>query len=213
VIGQEAKRQMDMAGDYPDLVVACIGGGSNFGGFAYPFLQDKLTGKAPDLRVLAIEPVAAPSLTRGVYAYDYGDTAMMAPIMKMYTLGHGFIPPPIHAGGLRYHGMASSVCELYKNKLIEARAVHQLATFEAGLLFARSEGAIPAPEAAHAIRGVIDEAIRCREEGKSRVIAFNLSGHGHFDMTAYEKYLAGQLTDYELPQQEIDRAIAELPKV
>ncbi len=213
VIGQEAKLQMDMAGEYPDVVIACIGGGSNFGGFAYPFLQDKLSGKAPDLRVLAIEPVAAPSLTRGVYAYDYGDTAMMAPIMKMYTLGHGFMPAPIHAGGLRYHGMASSVCELYKNKLIEARAVHQLATFEAGLLFARSEGIVPAPEAAHAIRGAIDEAILCREEGKSRVIAFNLSGHGHFDMTAYEKYLAGQLVDYELPQQEIDRAIAELPKV
>ncbi len=213
VVGLEAKRQMDMAGDYPDVVIACIGGGSNFAGFTYPFLQDKLTGKAPNLRVLAIEPVAAPSLTRGVYAYDYGDTAMMAPIVKMYTLGHGFMPAPIHAGGLRYHGMASSICELYRNKLIEARAVQQLATFEAGVLFARSEGIIPAPEAAHAIRGAIDEAIRCREEGKARVIAFNLSGHGHFDMASYEKYLAGQLTDFELPQKEIDRAIEALPKV
>jgi tryptophan synthase beta chain len=213
VVGLEAKRQMEMAGDYPDVLIACIGGGSNFAGFTYPFLQDKLTGKASGLRVVAIEPAAAPSLTRGVYAYDYGDTAMMAPIVKMYTLGHGFMPAPIHAGGLRYHGMASSVCELYRNKLIEARAVQQLTTFEAGVLFARSEGIIPAPEAAHAIRGAIDEAIRCREEGKGRVIAFNLSGHGHFDMASYEKYFAGKLVDYELPQAEIDRAIAQLPKV
>ncbi len=213
VVGLEAKRQLEMAGDYPDVVIACIGGGSNFAGFTYPFLQDKLTGKANGLRVLAVEPAAAPSLTRGVYGYDFGDTSMLTPLVKMYTLGHGFIPAPIHAGGLRYHGMASSICELYRNKLIEARAVQQLATFEAGVLFARSEGIVPAPEAAHAIRGAVDEALRCREEGRARTIAFNLSGHGHFDMSSYEKYFAGQLTDYELPQGEIDRAVAELPKV
>jgi tryptophan synthase beta chain len=213
VIGIESKRQLDMAGAYPDVVVGCIGGGSNFAGFAYPFLADKLTGKAKGLRVVAIEPAAAPSLTRGVYAYDFGDTSMLTPLVRMYTLGHGFMPAPIHAGGLRYHGMASSICEVYRNKLIEARAVQQLATFEAGVLFARTEGIVPAPEAAHAVRGAIDEAIRCREEGKRETIAFNLCGHGHFDMVSYDRYLAGKLEDYELPQAEIDRAVAELPRV
>jgi len=213
VIGLEAKRQLEMAGVYPDVVVGCIGGGSNFAGFAYPFVGDKLTGQAPDLRVVAIEPAAAPSLTRGVYAYDFGDTSMMTPLVKMYTLGHSFIPAPIHAGGLRYHGMASSVCELYRHGVIEARAVQQRATFEAGVLFARTEGILPAPEAAHAVRGTIDEAIRCREEGISRTIVFNLCGHGHFDLSAYERYLAGKIEDYELPQSEIERAQAELPVV
>jgi len=213
VIGIESKRQLDMAGTYPDVVIGCIGGGSNFAGFAYPFLADKLTGKADGLRVLAIEPAAAPSLTRGVYAYDFGDTSMLTPLVKMFTLGHGFMPAPIHAGGLRYHGMASSICELYRHRLIEARAVQQLGTFEAGVLFARTEGIIPAPEAAHAVRAAIDEAVRCREEGKAETIAFNLSGHGHFDMASYERYLAGKLEDYELPQAEIDRAVAELPRV
>jgi len=213
VIGLEAKRQLDMAGVYPDVVVGCIGGGSNFAGFAYPFLADKLTGEAKSLRVVAIEPAAAPSLTRGVYAYDFGDTSMMTPLVRMYTLGHGFMPAPIHAGGLRYHGMASGVCELFRNEVIEARAVQQLATFEAGVQFAREEGIVPAPEAAHAVRGAIDEAIRCREEGKAETIAFNLCGHGHFDMSAYERYFAGKLEDYELPQAEIDRAVAELPQV
>ncbi|MCS6846766.1 MAG: TrpB-like pyridoxal phosphate-dependent enzyme [Anaerolineae bacterium] len=213
VIGLEAKRQLEMAGVYPDVLVGCIGGGSNFAGFTYPFIGDKLTGKAPNLRVVAVEPAAAPSLTRGVYAYDFGDTSMMTPLLKMYTLGHSFIPAPIHAGGLRYHGMASSVCELYRHGVIEARAVQQRATFEAGVMFARTEGILPAPEAAHAIRGAIDEAIRCREEGVSRVIAFNLCGHGHFDLSAYERYLAGKIEDYELPQSEIERAQAELPVV
>jgi tryptophan synthase beta chain len=213
VIGIESKRQLDMAGVYPDVVVGCIGGGSNFAGFAYPFLADKLTGKASGLRVVAIEPAAAPSLTRGVYAYDFGDTSMMTPLVRMYTLGHGFMPAPIHAGGLRYHGMASSICEIYRNKLIEARAVQQLATFEAGVLFARAEGIVPAPEAAHAVRGAIDEALRCKAEGKAETIAFNLCGHGHFDMSSYERYFAGKLDDYELPQAEIDRAVAELPTV
>jgi tryptophan synthase beta chain len=213
VIGLETKRQLDMAGVYPDVVVGCIGGGSNFAGFAYPFVADKVTGKASRLRVVAIEPAAAPSLTRGVYAYDFGDTSQMTPLVQMYTLGHAFMPAPIHAGGLRYHGMASSICELYRTQVIEARAVQQLATFEAGVLFARAEGIVPAPEAAHAVRGAIDEAIRCREEGKAETIAFNLCGHGHFDMASYEKYFAGKLVDYELPQAEIDRAVAALPKV
>ncbi len=213
VIGLEAKRQLEMAGVYPDIMVGAIGGGSNFAGFTYPFIGDKLTGKAPNLRVIAIEPTAAPSLTRGVYAYDFGDTSMMTPLLKMYTLGHSFVPAPIHAGGLRYHGMASSVCELYRAGIIEARAVSQLATFEAGLLFARTEGIVPAPEAAHAIRGAIDEAIRCREEGISRTIVFNLCGHGHFDMAAYERYLRGELQDYDLPEADIQRAVAELPQV
>jgi tryptophan synthase beta chain len=213
VIGLESKRQLDMAGVYPDVVVGCIGGGSNFAGFAYPFVADKLSGKAGKLRVVAIEPAAAPSLTRGVYAYDFGDTSMLTPLVRMYTLGHGFMPAPIHAGGLRYHGMASSICELYRHKLIEARAVQQLATFEAGVLFARAEGIVPAPEAAHAVRGAIDEALRCREQGSPEVIAFNLSGHGHFDMASYEKYFAGKLEDYQLPQDEIDRATAALPQV
>ncbi len=213
VIGLEAKRQLEMAGVYPDILVGAIGGGSNFAGFTYPFIGDKLTGRAPNLRVVAIEPTAAPSLTRGVYAYDFGDTSMMTPLLKMYTLGHSFVPAPIHAGGLRYHGMASSVCELYRAGVIEARAVPQLATFEAGLLFARTEGIVPAPEAAHAIRGAVDEAIRCREEGVSRTIVFNLCGHGHFDMTAYERYLRGELQDYNLPEEEIQRALAELPQV
>jgi tryptophan synthase beta chain len=213
VIGLETKRQLDMAGAYPDVVVGCIGGGSNFAGFAYPFIGDKVTGKSADTRVVAIEPAAAPSLTRGVYAYDFGDTSMMTPLVKMYTLGHGFIPAPIHAGGLRYHGMASSICELYRHKVIEARAVQQRATFEAGITFARTEGIVPAPEAAHAVRGAMDEAIRCREEGKSETIVFNLCGHGHFDMAAYDRFLRGEIQDYELPQDEIDKAQAELPQV
>ncbi len=213
VIGLEAQREFDMAGEYPDIVIGCIGGGSNFAGFAYPFIGDKLTGKAPDLHVIAVEPLAAPSLTQGVYAYDFGDTSMMTPLIKMYTLGHRFIPEPIHAGGLRYHGMASSICELYRHNVIEARAVKQLPTFEAGVLFARTEGILPAPESAHAIRVAVDEAIRCREEGVSKVIAFNLSGHGHFDMTSYDRYLSGKLEDYELPTAEIERAERELPEV
>lgn len=213
VIGLETQRQLDMAGVYPDVIVGCIGGGSNFAGFTYPFIGDKIKGKASDLRVVAIEPAAAPSLTRGVYAYDFGDTSMMTPLVKMFTLGHGFIPAPIHAGGLRYHGMASSICELYRNNIIEARAVQQRATFEAGIQFARTEGIIPAPEAAHAVRGAMDEAIRCREEGKSETIVFNLCGHGHFDMSAYDRYLRGDIQDYELPQSEIEKAQQELPVV
>lgn len=212
VIGLETIKQMEMAGDSADVVVGCIGGGSNFAGFAFPFLPDKFSGKS-NVRVVAIEPAAAPSLTRGLYAYDYGDTSMMTPLTKMYTLGHGFIPAPIHAGGLRYHGMASSVCELYRHGFIEARAVQQKATFEAGVTFARSEGILPAPEAAHAVRGAMDEAIKCREEGVSRTIIFNLCGHGHFDLTAYDRYFSGKLEDFEFSEEEIERAQAELPSV
>ena len=213
VIGLESQRQLDMAGVYPDVLVGCVGGGSNFAGFTYPFIADKLSGKAKDLRVVAIEPAATPSLTRGLYAYDFGDTSMMTPLVKMYTLGHGFMPAPIHAGGLRYHGMASSICELYRHKIIEARAVQQKATFEAGIFFARTEGIVPAPEAAHAVRGAMDEAIRCREEGKRETIVFNLCGHGHFDMAAYDRYLRGDIQDYELPQSEIEKAQEALPVV
>lgn len=213
VIGLETQRQLEMAGVEPDVLVGCIGGGSNFAGFAFPFLPPKLKDKNHKLRIVAVEPAAAPSLTRGVYAYDFGDTSMMTPLVKMYTLGHSFIPAPIHAGGLRYHGMASEICELYRHGYIEARAVNQLATFEAGVLFARNEGILPAPEAAHAVRGAIDEAIKCREEGVSRTIVFNLCGHGHFDLSAYERYLSGKMTDYELPEEEIRKAQESLPVV
>jgi tryptophan synthase beta chain len=213
VIGLEAKKQMELAGDRPDIVVGCIGGGSNFAGLAYPFVGDKLTGKTPKLRAIAAEPTACPSLTRGKYVYDFGDTAGTTPLIKMYTLGHSFIPAPIHAGGLRYHGMAPSVCALYDDRVIEAVAVPQLPTFEAALQFARSEGILPAPEAAHAIRVVIDEARRCREAGRAEVILFNLSGHGHFDLGAYDAFLAGKLTDYEYPAAKVEEALADLPKV
>jgi tryptophan synthase beta chain len=213
VVGLEARKQMELAGDAPDVLVGCIGGGSNFGGFAFPFLPEKLKDKSNKMRVIAVEPAAAPSLTRGVYAYDFGDLSMMTPLVKMYTLGHGFIPAPIHAGGLRYHGMAAQICELYRNGYIEARAVHQKATFEAGVLFARAEGILPAPEAAHAIRGVIDEALRCREEGVGRTIVFNLCGHGHFDLSAYERYMSGKIEDYVLPEEEIKKAQEALPVV
>jgi tryptophan synthase beta chain len=213
VIGLETQRQLDMAGAQPDVLVGCIGGGSNFAGFTFPFIGEKLRGKNSNMRIVAIEPAAAPSLTRGVYAYDFGDTSMMTPLVKMYTLGHGFMPAPIHAGGLRYHGMASSICELYRNGMIEARAVQQRATFEAGITFARTEGIIPAPEAAHAVRGAIDEALKARDEGVSRTIVFNLCGHGHFDMAAYDRYLRGEILDYELPQSEIERAQTELPQM
>jgi tryptophan synthase beta chain len=213
VIGLEAQKQLELAGVEPDVLVGCIGGGSNFAGFAFPFLPPKLKDKNHKLRVVAVEPSAAPSLTRGVYAYDFGDTSMMTPLIKMYTLGHGFMPAPIHAGGLRYHGMASEICELYRHGYIEARAVDQLATFEAGVLFAQTEAILPAPEAAHAVRGAIDEAIKCREEGISRVIVFNLCGHGHFDLSAYERYLSGKMQDYALPEEEIQKAQQALPVV
>jgi tryptophan synthase beta chain len=194
VIGQEAIKQMDMAGEYPDVVVGCVGGGSNFSGIAFPFLRNNLVD-GQRTRLLAVEPTAAPSLTRGVYDFDYGDTARMAPVVKMHTLGHDFIPPAIHAGGLRYHGMAPQLCGLYDAGLIEAIAVPQLATFEAAILFAQTEGLVPAPESAHAIRGAILEALDAKEKGEKRVILFNLSGHGNFDLSSYDAYTQGQLDD------------------
>jgi tryptophan synthase beta chain len=212
VIGEEALKQMDMANEYPDVVISCVGGGSNFSGIAYPFLRENLkNGKRT--RLLAVEPTAAPSLTKGVYTFDYGDTAKMAPIVKMYTLGHDFIPAGIHAGGLRYHGMAPSLCALYDAGHIEALAVHQKATFEAAIQFAKAEGIIPAPESAHAIRATIDEALDARAKGEKRVILFNLSGHGHFDLSAYEAYLSGQLEDYEYPSEAVQASLAKLPEV
>ena len=212
VIGEEAIKQLDMAGEYPDVVIGCVGGGSNFAGIAYPFLRENLRNGA-NTRFVAVEPTATPTLTRGPYAFDYGDTAKMAPIVKMFTLGHAFVPPPIHAGGLRYHGMAPSLCALYDANLIEAIAVPQLATFEAAMLFARSEGIIPAPETAHAIRAAIDEALDAKEKGEKRTILFNLSGHGHFDLSAYQAYMSGDLEDYALPEENIRTALAQLPEV
>lgn len=212
VIGEEALKQMDMANEYPDVVIGCAGGGSNFAGIAYPFLRENLkNGKRA--RIVAVEPAATPSLTKGVYAFDYGDTAKMAPIVKMHTLGHDFIPPSIHAGGLRYHGMAPSICALYDAGHISAVAVKQRATFEAAVQFAKAEGIIPAPESAHAIRAAIDEALDAKEKGEKRVILFNLSGHGNFDMMAYEAYLGGKLEDYEYPAEAVKASLAKLPQV
>jgi len=211
VIGLEAKKQFEKIGDYPDMVFAPCGGGSNFGGAAFPFFADKAAGR--EVRLVAAEPASCPTLTRGRYAYDFGDTAGLTPLMKMYTLGHDFVPPGIHAGGLRYHGDSTLVSQLYHEGLVEAVAVPQLATFEAGVMFARSEGIIPAPESNHAIRACIDEAMKCKESGEPRTLFFNLSGHGHFDMAAYDSYFRGELADFEFPEAEIDKALAHLPKV
>jgi len=212
VIGEEALKQMDLANEYPDVVIGCIGGGSNFAGIAFPFLRENLkNGKRT--RLLAAEPTAAPSLTKGVYTFDYGDTAKMAPVVKMHTLGHGFIPAGIHAGGLRYHGMAPSISSLYDAGHIEAVAVKQIPTFEAAIQFARAEGIVPAPESAHAIRAAIDEALDAKAKGEKRVILFNLSGHGNFDMGAYEAYLSGKLEDYEYPAEAVQEAMKHLPQV
>ncbi len=212
VIGEEALKQMDMADEYPDVVIGCVGGGSNFAGIAFPFLRENLKN-GRRTRLLAVEPTATPSLTKGVYTFDYGDTAKMAPVVKMHTLGHDFVPPSIHAGGLRYHGMAPRLCGLYDAGLIEATAVKQTATFEAAIQFARAEGIVLAPESAHAIRAAIDEALDAKAKGEKRVILFNLSGHGNFDMTAYESYLAGKLEDYEYPAEAVAVAMQKLPKV
>ncbi|RLJ71588.1 tryptophan synthase beta chain [Hydrogenivirga caldilitoris] len=195
VIGLEAKRQMEEAGFYPDVVIGAVGGGSNFAGLSFPFLADKLRGDKPNLKVLAVEPQACPTLTKGEYRYDFGDTVGLTPLIKMYTLGHDFVPPPIHAGGLRYHGDAPLVCKLYDLGYIDAVAYKQTEVFEAAVTFARTEGIIPAPESSHAIKAAIDEAIRCKETGEEKVILFNLSGHGYFDLSAYDKYLRGELED------------------
>jgi tryptophan synthase beta chain len=212
VIGLEAMEQMAMAGEKPDVLIGCVGGGSNFAGLVFPFVGQMLRKEA-DYRVIAVEPTATPSITRGEYAYDYGDTARMAPIVKMYTLGHDFIPAPIHAGGLRYHGMAPLVSMLEHEGVIEARAVPQVATFDAGVQFARAEGILPAPESNHAIRVAIDEALEAKEAGERRVILFNLSGHGHFDLAAYDRYHQGALEDYEYPRESVEASLAALPKV
>jgi len=212
VIGEEALKQMDLAGEYPDVVIGCVGGGSNFGGLAFPFLRQNLKD-GQRTRLVAVEPTATPSLTKGEYAFDYGDTAQMAPIVKMYTLGHTFMPAGIHAGGLRYHGMAPSISALYNAGYIQAVAVPQIGTFDAAVQFTKAEGIIPAPESAHAIRVAIDEALDAKKKGEKRVILFNLSGHGHFDMTAYEDYLNGKLLDYEYPAKAVKEAMKDLPKV
>ena len=208
VIGQEAKLQMAMAGEEPEVVIGCFGGGSNFGGLALPYVLDRFAGKGP--RILAVEPSACPSLTRGVMAYDYGDTAKLTPLIKMYTLGHDFVPPGIHAGGLRYHGASPLLSHLLQHGHIEAKSYSQLPVFDAALQFARTEGILPAPESSHAIRAAIDEALMAREEGRARTILFCLSGHGHFDLAAYENYLSGQLEDYEYPGRDLTDA---LPKI
>jgi tryptophan synthase beta chain len=212
VIGQEAMRQLEMAGDYPDIIVGCTGGGSNFSGIAFPFIGAKLRGEH-DVRVVAVEPAACPSLTRGQYAYDFGDTGHLTPLVKMHTLGSTFVPPGIHAGGLRYHGMAPLVSHLLELGQIEATAVQQLDAFTAGVQFARAEGILPAPEANHAVAGAITEALRCKESGESKVILFNLCGHGNFDMTAYIDYMAGKLENFAYPAEEIAMALAGLPSV
>ncbi len=212
IIGQESMQQMKLSGDYPDIVIGCTGGGSNFAGIAFPFLRDKMIdGK--DIRVVAVEPAACPSLTKGVYAYDFGDIAGMTPLIKMHTLGAAFIPPPVHAGGLRYHGMASIISELYDQKIIEAYSVRQLEAFSAALTFLRAEGIVPAPEASHAIAQVLREAQKATEAGTSPVILFNLCGHGHFDMSAYDAYNNGSLTDFEYPTEAIAASIASLPQL
>ncbi|OGU18369.1 MAG: TrpB-like pyridoxal-phosphate dependent enzyme [Geobacteraceae bacterium GWC2_53_11] len=211
IIGQEAQAQLKIAGDYPDVVIACCGGGSNFAGLAFPFIADRANGK--NVRCVAVEPASCPTLTKGVYAFDYGDTAKMAPISKMYTLGHDFMPPGIHAGGLRYHGESPLVSQLYEAGQIEAKSYKQNSCFEGALLFARSEGIIPAPESSHAVRAAIDEAVLAKEEGKERTILFGLSGHGQLDMGAYDSYLSGNLEDYEYPDAMVKAALERLPKI
>ncbi len=209
IIGQETKKQFEMVGLYPDILIGCAGGGSNFAGFCFPFIPDKLGGK--DIKIIGVEPAACPTMTRGKYAYDFGDTAMTTPLLKMHTLGHDFMPPGIHAGGLRYHGMAPTISACIDAGLIEAINVHQVSCFEAGLLFAKTEGIIPAPETCHAVRVAIDEALKCKETGESKVIAMNFSGHGHFDMASYGRFMEGGIEDYEYPDELIQQSLAKLP--
>ncbi len=212
IIGQEAKKQMEKADAYPDIVIGCVGGGSSFAGLSFPFLRDKFQRKTKT-QFIAVEPEACPSITKGVYAYDFGDAAGMAPIVKMYTLGHTFIPPGIHAGGLRYHGMSPIISFLCNHGSIEARAVHQLPVFQSAVLFAQTEGIMSAPEPAHAIKITIDEALKCKESGEAKTILFNLCGHGHFDMAAYDQYFAGKLEDYAYPKEKVEEALASLPRI
>jgi tryptophan synthase beta chain len=213
VIGLEARKQMEMAGDYPDIIIGCAGGGSNAAGLIYPFMMDKLQGTKPDLRAVFVESTACPSMTRGIYAYDWGDTAKTGPVAKMHTVGHGFIPAPVHAGGLRYHGMAPSICALLEQGYAESRAYHQNACFDAAVHFARHEGFIVAPETAHAVRAAYDEALACKESGEAKTILFGNSGHGHFDLSAYDAYFREDLPDYSLEDERIQQALEELPQI
>ncbi len=213
IVGLESKKQMAMAGEYPDVVIGCVGGGSNMAGLSFPFMADKLGGDKPDVRLMAVEPTACPTLTKGQYVYDFGDTAGMAPLVKMHTLGHTFVPPGIHAGGLRYHGDAPLLCQLHHEGLIEAVAYPQNPVFESALTFAAAEGIVPAPESAHAVKAAIDEAIRAKEAGKETVILFGLSGHGYFDMGAYDEYLAGNLGDYAHSDELIAEALKNVPEI
>ena len=212
IIGEEAKKQMEIAGDYPDIVIGCFGGGSNFCGISFPFLRDNLVG-GKKTRFIAAEPASCPKLTRGTFEYDFGDSEGFTPLIPMYTLGHDFEPADIHAGGLRYHGAGSIVSQLMKDNLIEAADVQQLESFEAGVLFAQAEGIIPAPESTHAIAAAIKEALKAKEEGKEKVILFNLSGHGLIDMASYDRYFAGELTNYIVPEEDIAKNIAQLEKL
>lgn len=211
VIGLEAKKQFESINDYPDIVIGCCGGGSNFAGISFPFLYDKFAGK--QLRAIAVEPISCPTLTKGDFRYDFGDTAGLTPFMMMYTLGHDFMPPGIHAGGLRYHGDSPLVSQLCKEGIIEAKAYGQTACFESAMMFSRTEAIIPAPESSHAIKAAIDEALICKEEGKSKAILFNLSGNGYLDLTAYDDFLNGKLVDYEYPEEKIKESLAKLPKI
>ncbi len=212
VIGLEVKKQLELAGDRADVIIGCVGGGSNFAGLAFPFVKDKIDGKR-DMTFIGAEPTACPTLTKGPYRYDHGDMAKMTPLMKMYTLGHDFIPAGIHAGGLRYHGDSPLLCSLVHDKVIEARAYNQIEVFEAAMKFARTEGMVPAPETAHAIRAAIQEAEKCKETGESKCIVFNYSGHGFFDLASYQEFLEGRLEEYEYPEEEIQKSIAILPAV
>lgn len=211
IIGQEARLQLEMVDDYPDVVIGCCGGGSNFAGIAFPFIPDKVAGK--NIRLVGVEPAACPSLTKGVFAYDYGDLLGLVPVTKMYTLGHDFTPSGIHAGGLRYHGASPLVSQLYHDGLLEAIAVKQNPTFEAAILFAQNEGIVPAPESAHAIRAAVDEALKAKEEGVARTILFNLSGHGQIDLHSYDKYLSGETEDIEFSDEELQASLKNLPKI
>ncbi|MGE5683076.1 MAG: TrpB-like pyridoxal phosphate-dependent enzyme [Bacillota bacterium] len=213
IIGEEAKLQMEKAGDYPDIIIACAGGGSNFAGISFSFLKDKLAGDKKDLRVVAVEPSSCPSLTKGEFAYDFGDEAGLTPLMKMYTLGHKYVPPKIHAGGLRYHGMSPIVSHLYNKGIIEAEAYHQVEVFNAAQVFAQTEGIIPAPESSHAIKGAIEEALKCKASGESKTILFNLSGHGFLDLGAYDSFLRNTLEEYELPEEQIKEYLEHLPEI
>jgi tryptophan synthase beta chain len=213
VIGLEAKKQMELAGEVPDVVIGCVGGGSNYAGIAYPFMADRLRGTTPDMRFVAAEPAACPTLTKGSFAYDFGDTAGMTPLLPMYTLGHGFVPAPVHAGGLRYHGDAPSLSLLVKHGHMEAKAYTQNEIFDAAIRFARTQGIVPAPEPAHAIRAAIEEAEAAKAAGEERVILFNLCGHGHFDMQAYDDYLNGRLPEIEFEDAQVQEAMASLPEV